>query len=159
MLKNGRKMNVIDILLYVGALLIGIIIWLPIYKITISKWVGDSVVARVESGEIDLNYLLEEGGVFEELTQRIVVVLKHQMLAEMGQLSRAAGSNIDPEDAISAGLEISNEVLKAVGMKKPPAILQYKLAQALGQLSNGANLVDPLNDKTQFNFEDDLFKP
>jgi hypothetical protein len=138
-------MNVIDILLYIGALLMGILIWLPIYKITISKWVGDSVVSRVESGEIDLNYLLEEGGVFEELTQRIVVVLKHQMLAEMGQLTRAAGNDVDPKDAISAGLEISNEVLKAVGMRKPPAILQYKLAQVLGQLSSGANLVDPMN--------------
>jgi|TARA_R110002096_G_C14630608_1_gene724896 hypothetical protein len=134
-------MTYIDILLLLSGLFLGVIIWLPIYKIVISKWVGDSVVKRCESGEIDLRYLLDEGGVFEELTKRIVVVLKQNMLAEMGQLTRASKTSLNDlggEDAISAGLNISNDILKAVGVKKPPAFLTYKLAQTLGQLTEGA---------------------
>lgn len=124
---------------------VSFIVWLPIYKWTISKWVGDSVVKRVESGEIDLNYLLDEGGVFDELANRVVTLFKQHMVAEMGQLSRAAIH--DPEnnaDPVSMGLNMSEEILKSVGMKKPPAILQYKLAQALGQLANNPTNSEPL---------------
>jgi hypothetical protein len=58
------------------------------------------------------------------------------MLAEMGQLSRAAKH--DPEnitDPIAMGLQASEDILKGLGMRKPPAILQYKMAQALGQMA------------------------
>jgi len=104
----------------------GVAVWLPIYYYMVSKWVGDHVVTRCETGEIDLNYLLDQGGVFDEF-----------MLAEMGQLSRSAsapgaeGEDIDP---ISMGIEASGSILKAIGLKKPPAILQYKLAQVLGTM-------------------------
>jgi len=37
------------------------------------------------------------------------------------------------------GIEASGEILKGIGMKKPPAILQYKLAQVLGQMVNNVN--------------------
>jgi len=60
------------------------------------------------------------------------------MLAEMGQLSRSAGSVDGELDPIGMGIEASGEILKAVGMKKPPAILQYKLAQVLGNMIDGA---------------------
>tara|TARA_R110002020_G_scaffold109589_1_gene253510 strand:+ start:110 stop:547 length:438 start_codon:yes stop_codon:yes gene_type:complete len=124
---------------------ISFLIWMPLYKWTISRWVGDSVVKRCESGEIDLNYLLDEGGVFDELASRVVTLFKQHMVAEMGQLSRAAQH--DPEnvhDPVTMGLNMSGEILKGVGMKKPPAILQYKLAQALGQLANNPTNPEPL---------------
>jgi len=95
------------------------------------------VVTRCETGEIDLNYLLDQGGVFDELANRVVTLFKQHMLAEMGQLSRSAsapgveGENIDP---MSMGIEASGSILKAIGLKKPPAILQYKLAQVLGTM-------------------------
>jgi len=129
-------MIVYDVLLYIGAFVLGILIWLPIYKITISKWVGDSVVSRVETGEIDLNYLLDEGGVFDELSARVVKRLKLVMLAEMGQLShQSQAGDIDPENPMAMGVEMSKELLKMVGMKNPPAMLQLKVAQALGQMT------------------------
>jgi len=115
----------------------GVAVWLPIYYYMVSRWVGDHVVKRVESKEIDLNYLLDAGGVFDELADRVVTLFKQHMLAEMGQLSRAgmAGSGEDGElDPVGMGIEASGEILKAVGMKKPPAILQYKLAQVLGNM-------------------------
>ena len=34
------------------------------------------------------------------------------------------------------GIQTAGELLKMVGMKKPPAILQYKIANALGQMVN-----------------------
>jgi len=115
----------------------GVAVWLPIYYYMVSKWVGDHVVTRCETGEIDLKYLLDEGGVFDELANRVVTLFKQHMLAEMGQLSRSAsapgveGENLDP---ISMGIEASGSILKAIGLKKPPAILQYKLAQVLGTM-------------------------
>jgi hypothetical protein len=135
---------------------ISFLIWLPIYKWTISKWVGDSVIKRCESGEIDLNYLLDEGGVFDELADRVVTLFKQHMLAEMGQLSRAGQHN--PENAadpVSMGLQASEELLKAVGMKKPPAILQYKVAQALGKMASG---VTPTDTMTSFDPAAEFYK-
>ena len=130
-------MTYFDILSILAALLLGIIIWLPIYKITISKWVGDSVVRRVESGDIDLNYLLDEGGVFDELSARVVSRLKMNMLAEMGQLShQSAAGDVDVSNPVAVGLVMSKELLKMVGMKNPPAMLQIKVAQALQQMGN-----------------------
>jgi len=115
----------------------GVAIWLPIYFYVVAPFIGDHVVRRCETGEIDLKYLLDEGGVFDELANRVVILFKQHMLAEMGQLSRSAidsgvdGENLDP---ISMGIEASGSILKAIGLKKPPAILQYKLAQVLGTM-------------------------
>jgi len=120
----------------------GVAVWLPIYYYMVSKWVGDHVVTRCETGEIDLNYLLDNGGVFDELATRVVTLFKQHMLAEMGQLSRSAkgvsGEDGEILDPIGMGIEASGEILKAVGMKKPPAILQYKLAQVLGTMIDQA---------------------
>jgi len=55
----------------------------------------------------------------------------------MGQLSRSATVGVDEDgviDPVGMGIEASGQILKAVGMKKPPAILQYKLAQVLGNM-------------------------
>jgi len=115
----------------------GVAVWLPIYYYMVSKWVGDHVVSRCETGEIDLNYLLDNGGVFDELADRVVTLFKQHMLAEMGQLSRSATVGVDDDgviDPVGMGIEASGQILKAVGMKKPPAILQYKLAQVLGNM-------------------------
>jgi len=113
-------------------------IWLPIYYYMVSRWVGNHVVARVESKDIDLAYLLDEGGVFDALADRVVTLFKHHMLAEMGTLSRSA--KVDGEsDPMGMGIEASGEILKSIGMKKPPAILQYKLAQVLGTMMDNMN--------------------
>jgi len=120
----------------------GVAVWLPIYYYMVSKWVGDHVVTRCETGEIDLNYLLDNGGVFDELANRVVTLFKSHMLAEMGQLSNAAkGTNEDGVDLdpMSMGIDASGQILKAIGMRKPPAILQYKLAQVLGNMMNQAS--------------------
>jgi len=115
----------------------GVAVWLPIYYYMVSKWVGDHVVSRCETGEIDLKYLLDSGGVFDELANRVVTLFKQHMLAEMGQLSNAAkdptGDGVDL-DPVSMGIDVSGQILKAIGMRKPPAMLQYKLAQVLGNM-------------------------
>ena len=115
----------------------GMAIWLPVYYYVVAPFIGDHVVRRCETGEIDLKYLLDEGGVFDELAYRVVVLFKQHMLAEMGQLSRSAsapGAEGEDLDPISMGIEASGSILKAIGLKKPPAILQYKLAQVLGTM-------------------------
>ena len=134
-----------DLALYGLVFVASMAIWLPIYKYVVSKWVQEATVARIESGDIDLNYLLDEGGVFDSLAERTVTLFKHHMLAEMGQLSKAAKDNPEMADPVSMGLQASEEILKAVGMKKPPAILQYKMAQALGQMAQGAEVATAPN--------------
>ena len=68
----------------------------------------------------------------------------------MGQLTRAAKH--DPEnmsDPVAMGLQASEEILKGLGMRKPPAILQYKMAQALGHIAEGnTNPIDPADMAT-----------
>jgi len=122
-----------EYLIYLAIFIGGVAVWLPIYYYMVSRWVGDHVVKRVESKDIDLAYLLDEGGVFDALADRVVTLFKHHMLAEMGTLSRSV--KVDGEsDPMGMGIEASGEILKSIGMKKPPAILQYKLAQVLGQM-------------------------
>ena len=130
-----------EIATYLAVFIFSMAVWLPVYKYVVSDWVQKATIARIENGDIDLNYLLDEGGVFDSLADRTVTLFKHHMLAEMGQLSRAAAH--DPEnitDPIAAGISASEEILKGLGMKKPPAILQYKMAQALGNMAQGAEV-------------------
>ena len=128
-----------EYLIYLVIFIGGVAVWLPIYYYMVSRWVGDHVVARVESKDIDLAYLLDNGGVFDELADRVVTLFKHHMLAEMGQLSRSAKGSDGDGDPIGMGIEASGEILKSIGMKKPPAILQYKLAQVLGNMIENVN--------------------
>jgi len=136
-----------EYLVYLAIFIGGVAVWLPIYYYMVSRWVGDHVVARVESKDIDLAYLLDNGGVFDELADRVVTLFKHHMLAEMGQLSRSAKGSDGDGDPIGMGIEASGEILKSIGMKKPPAILQYKLAQVLG------NMIDNVNNTSGDDFQ------
>jgi len=128
--------SVNDLLSYLALFVASCLLWLPVYKHVVSKYVTDATIKRIESGQIDLNYLLDEGGVFDNLANRTVTLFKQHMLAEMGTLSRV-GNNIDPAtaDPMTLGLDTAGELLKAVGMRKPPAMLQVKLAQALGNMA------------------------
>ena len=97
--------------------------------------------------------MLDEGGVFDELSVRVVTLLKQHLLAEMGQVSRQSGlpdEDIDTMDPISMGIEASGELLKAVGMKKPPPLLQIKLAQALGNMVSGSDQGETIGSWDKF---------
>ena len=105
-------------------------------------------VEKIESGKIDLNYLLDEGGVFDELSDRIITKFKLNMLADMGQLSNQSKSSSGNEglsvmgDQAAMGIEAAGQLLRMVGMKKPPAMLQYKVANALGKMLDQHNSDD-----------------
>jgi len=134
---------IFEIATYLAVFIFSMAVWLPVYKYVVSNWVQQATIARIESGDIDLNYLLDEGGVFDSLAERTVTLFKHHMLAEMGQLSRAGGT-IDPNntDPMTLGIDSAGELLKMVGMRKPPAMLQIKLAQALGNMAQQQGTVD-----------------
>ena len=70
-----------------------------LYKYYLGGILADIYISKIERGEIDLNYLLDEGGVFDELSVRVVTLLKHHLLAEMGQASRQSSvidTDMDP---------------------------------------------------------------
>ena len=121
----------------------------PIFRYLVARWSSDYVIRAVEDGSIDLSFLLDEGGVFDELSDRVVKRFKHNALAELGTMTRTAGS----AEQVAAspelmGLDAAGQLLQMVGMKKPPAMLQYKVAEALGRLvaQQGA----PVDDFEQF---------
>jgi len=123
----------------IAATFFGMAIWIPIYKYYISRLVGDHVVARVESKEIDLAHLLEVGGVFDELADKVITKFKQNMLADMGQLSNQSkgiegSESLGLPSELGVGVEAATQLLNMVGMRKPPAMLTIKVAQALGQL-------------------------
>jgi len=118
-------------LLFAGSLCI----YLPIYRFAVARWSSEYVIRAIEKGDIQLNYLLEKGGVFDELAERVVKRFKHNALAELGQMTYQTGAGAaEGGDAQLMGLEAAGQLLQMVGMKKPPAMLQYKVAEALGQL-------------------------
>lgn len=110
-------------------------VYLPIYRFLVSKWAADYTVSRIESGDINLNYLLESGGVFDELARRVVTKFRQAATAELGQMSHQANTRDEVmADPQLMGIEAAGQLLNMVGMKRPPAMLQVKVAQALGQL-------------------------
>jgi len=131
-------------LLFAGS----VCIYLPIYRYLVARWSSDYVIRAVEKGDINLNYLLEAGGVFDELADRVVKRFKHNALAELGTLTRTAGSAEQVAgDPQMMGLEAAGQLLHMVGMKKPPAMLQYKVAEALGRMIEQQA---PIDDFEQF---------
>jgi len=131
-------------LLFAGSLCI----YLPIYRYLVARWAADYTVQRIESGGIDLNYLLEAGGVFDELAERVVKRFKKTALAELGQMSHQSGSGEQiAGDPQIMGLDAAGQLLHMIGMKKPPVILQYKVAEALGRMIEQQA---PIDDFEQF---------
>ena len=137
-----------EILLYAALFFATIPVWIFLYKHYLGGILADIYVSKIESGQIDLNYLLEEGGVFDNLTEKIVVRFKQNLLADLGQMANQSKTNIDSSstgpnyDPMAMGLETAGELLKAVGMRKPPAMLQYKVAAALGNMLDNQNKDD-----------------
>ena len=125
----------VDIALYILLFAGSLCIYLPIYRYLVARWSSDYVIGAVERGDIDLTYLLDEGGVFDELANRVVKRFKHNALAELGQMSHQASTTEEiVADPQMMGIEAAGQLLGMVGMKKPPAMLQFKVAEALGQM-------------------------
>ena len=132
-------MYIYEALLAISIFFCTIPVWIYLYKHYLGDILADIYVTKIETGQIDLNYLLDEGGVFDELTERIISRFKMNMLADMGQLSNQSkgiegseGLGLDP--SMGMGVEAATQLLNMVGMRKPPAMLTIKVAQALGQL-------------------------
>jgi len=136
-------MILFDVLIYGVLFFATIPIWIYLYKHYLGGILADIYVDKIEKGEIDLNYLLDEGGVFDELTKRIVIKFKQHLTADLGQLTRSAdgGELVNIDDPVAVGIDAAGELLKMIGMRKPPAILQFKVAQALGNMMD--NVSDP----------------
>jgi len=137
-----------DPLLYALLFAGSICVYLPIYRFAVARWSSEYVIRAIEKGDIQLNYLLEAGGVFDELADRVVKRFKHNALAELGTLTRTAGSAEQVAgDPQMMGLEAAGQLLQMVGMKRPPAMLQYKVAEALGRMIEQQA---PIDDFEQF---------
>jgi len=133
-------------------------VWLLIYSRWLLPWIRDDNIGALERGEIQINPEW-----FDEVIGEIVKRTRHLFLADLGQLAHAAGSGSEalegfiPETGdgsggvagslgaldATAGFQAADQLLRAVGMKKPPAMLVLKVAQALqGMLARAGRPAD-----------------
>jgi len=130
--------------LYVAFLLFAVSsgFWIIIYLKWLLPKIRNDNIGALERGEIKI-----KSEWLEEVIDQIVTRTRHLFLADLGQLAKQGGSadGIDLADAGAgmmlnplAGAEVAESLLKSIGMKKPPAMLVLKVAQALGGLM-GAN--------------------
>ena len=137
-------------------LLISCAVWVPIYYIwiipTTARRSRDHMITAIESGEIDLNYLLED------VVEEIVVKVKQHALADLGSLSRlgnkAEPGEIDP-------LQLSEMALNGVGLKNPGPMLTIKMAQILGTMADKllSDKKGVANEVSEIPSDEHLFKP
>lgn len=143
---SGAARMIYEALLGVSIFFCTIPVWIFLYKHYLGNILADIYVKKIEDGSIDLNYLLDEGGVFDELSERIITKFKQNMLADMGQLAHQSSSGNEGlsmmGDQQAMGIEMAGQLLNMVGMKKPPAMLQYKVASALGKMLDQQNPED-----------------
>ena len=126
-----------EILLYLLLFTFSIVAWLPIYRYLLADWFSNTYIEKIEAGDIDLNWLLND------VIDEIVVKVKQNFLAEMGQLTRAAqsGAPLNPQEA---GIMASQDILRAIGFSKnPPTFLTLKLADVLGKMAQNSGIVAP----------------
>jgi|TARA_Y100000034_G_scaffold67378_1_gene81289 hypothetical protein len=142
--------------------------WLFIYSRWLLPWIREDNIGALERGEIHI-----DPEWFDEVIGEIVKRTRHLFLADLGQLAHQSGTDqgalegFVPDSGAgsgglsgslgalepAAGFQAAEQLLRAVGMKKPPAMLVLKVAQALqGMLAqagrSGAAPVHPAHDPT-----------
>jgi len=112
-------------------------LWLLIYVRYLLPKIREDNIGALERGEIEIN-----PDWFSGVIDSIVERTRHLMLADLGNLARApaaalsAGeSDLGGGDDAGAAVHMAEQLLKAVGMKKPPPLLVFKTAQVLGQMA------------------------
>jgi len=132
------------------------LMWAPIYYMwiipTTSRLSRDLMIKAIESGEIDLNYLLED------VVEEIVVKVKHHALADLGSLSRL-GNKVEPGELDP--LQLSEMALQGVGLKNPGPMLTIKMAQILGTMADKllSDKKEVSNEVSEIPGDGDIFKP
>ena len=115
--------------------------WIIIYLKWLLPKIRNDNIGALERGEIKI-----KSEWLEDVIEQIVKRTRHLFLADLGQLAHQAGATDGVELAAGgdgvmlnplAGAEVAESLLKSIGMKKPPAMLVLKVAQALGGLMGG----------------------
>jgi len=136
---------------------LGVLLWL--YKYKIAKINFDKWEQKITENQSSLLLSLLEPVILEIETRlkeaipnSVMEVIKGQLLASTGQLSRAGGGI--PETEAEIGLSIAEQVLKMCGLKAPPPLLTARLAAGLSNLikTKGSAATAPIGTPTKFNF-------
>jgi len=118
--------------------------WLMIYVRYLLPKIREDNIGALERGEIEINPEW-----FKGVIDSIVTRTRHLMLADLGSLARApseaaAEAGLGGGDEAGTAISAATELLKAVGMKKPPPLLVFKTAQVLGNMAQQAQAVEPI---------------
>jgi len=137
---------------------LGVLLWL--YKYKIAKINFDKWEQKITENQSSLLLSLLEPVILEietrlkeAIPQSVMEVVKGQLLASTGQLSRAGGGI--PETEAEIGLSIAEQVLKMCGLKAPPPLLTARLAAGLANLvkSKDGAAIAPIGTPINLSFE------
>jgi len=141
---------------------VGVLLWL--YKNVLSRWNADRWEEKVTQDKgLWLVNILEP--VIEEVVVRILdtapkeltKVLKGEILASQGSLSRAVmADNQSPEDMI---LGLSTSILQSLGYKNPNPLMAAKLASVIGNVAVKLNGPEVKPTITDLPTGADVFRP
>jgi hypothetical protein len=125
--------DIATVLVTVGIITVEIFVLVILYRNYITNWNAEKWQEKAQDGDWMVNLLSPViDTIVDESTDSVINKMKMELLSGQGQLSRAALSEIEtPEEMM---MKLSGELLKSVGLKNTPAILQVKMAQGLGGL-------------------------
>jgi len=123
-------------LLLPSLLLLEIIVILFLYRYVLRGWILDKFEEKVVENEGEwlvriFSPLVEAtcDSVVANVPDAIIKVLKNELLASQGTLTRMHKGN--PNDEQEVGLEMAEMLLKELGLKHPSAIMTLRAGKAL----------------------------
>jgi len=123
-------------LLLPSLLLLEVIVILGLYRYVLRGWILDKFEEKVVEDEGEwlvriFSPLVEAtcDSVIDNVPDAIIKVLKNELLASQGTLTRMHKGN--PNDEQEVGMEMAEMLLKELGLKSPSALLTLRAGKAM----------------------------
>lgn len=118
-----------------------VLLLLALYRYLLRGWIIEHWEDKIREDEG--NWLIDilnpaitriTDNILESAPDAVISILKHELLANTGNLTRISKAN--PDNPEEAGLEMAEMVLKEMGIKKPGVVMTLRLGQQLLNLYN-----------------------
>ena len=135
-------MEIYDYLPFVLFFLAEIALLLCLYRYLLRGWIIEHWEDKIREDEG--NWLIDilspalqsvTDSILESAPDAVLKVLKHELLANTGTLTRVSKAN--PNDTQEVGLEMAEMALQELGIKKPGVIMSLRMGKQLLNLYNG----------------------
>ena len=105
------------------------------YKYYFAEYNAQRWLSKAQDGDWMVSLLSPViDSIVSSTSDNIIQKMKMELLAGQGQISRMSLSELEtPEDV---AMKISEELIKSTGIKNIPPMIQYKMAQGIGQIAD-----------------------